>query len=153
MRRRQAAELLERALVADPDSIAAAAKLGAVLIDDHQEDRLVTAFRSALVRAKSPDAVVLLGAEVARVARDALSRGGGAPTVLNAANETAVGAFLEGRIGFLEIAETVERTLDAVPAGALDTLADVYRFDEMARQTAGRLARARAPRREAREPV
>jgi tetratricopeptide (TPR) repeat protein len=70
--RKQAAELLERALTADPDSIAAAAKLGAVLIEDGQEERLVTTFRSALSRAKSPDAVVMLGAEVARVARDEL---------------------------------------------------------------------------------
>ncbi len=71
-RRRQAADLLERALAADPDSIAAAAKLGAVLIEDGQDERLVTSFRSALLRAKSPDAVVMLGAEVARVARDVL---------------------------------------------------------------------------------
>ncbi len=72
LRRKQAADLLERALDADPDSIAAAAKLGTVLIDDRQQERLVTTFRSALVRAKSPDAVVMLGAEVARVARDEL---------------------------------------------------------------------------------
>jgi tetratricopeptide (TPR) repeat protein len=70
--RKQAAELLERALTADPNSIAAAAKLGAVLIDEGQEERLVTTFRSALGHAKSPDAVVMLGSEVARVARDEL---------------------------------------------------------------------------------
>jgi 1-deoxy-D-xylulose-5-phosphate reductoisomerase len=74
-----------------------------------------------------------------RVARDALNCGGGWPTVLNAANETAVGAFLEGRIGFLDIVETVERTLAAIPPGKLDSLADVYTFDEAARQTAARL--------------
>ncbi len=55
-----------------------------------------------------------------RIARDALIRGGSCPTVLNAANETAVGAFLEGRIGFLDIAETVERTLEAIPSGKLE---------------------------------
>ena len=53
-------------------------------------------------------------------ARDA-ERGGGAPTVLNAANETAVHAFLEGRIGFLDIVGVVEGTLAAVPADNLDS--------------------------------
>jgi 1-deoxy-D-xylulose-5-phosphate reductoisomerase len=75
-----------------------------------------------------------------RIAREALIRGGGAPTVLNAANETAVHAFLEGRIGFLEIAETVERTLEAIPADNLESLEDVYTFDKAARQVAARLS-------------
>ncbi len=71
-----------------------------------------------------------------RVAREALLRGGGCPTVLNAANETAVHAFLEGRIGFLDIVETVERTLEAVPEGPLESLGDVYNFDKTAREIA-----------------
>ena len=71
-----------------------------------------------------------------RVAREALLRGGGCPTVLNAANETAVHAFLEGRIGFLDIVETVERTLAAIPEGALESLDDVYNFDRRARAVA-----------------
>ena len=50
-----------------------------------------------------------------RLARAALAAGGGAPTVLNAANEVAVAAFLERRIGFLDIAATVEGTLEALP--------------------------------------
>jgi 1-deoxy-D-xylulose-5-phosphate reductoisomerase len=75
-----------------------------------------------------------------RVAREALIRGGGAPTVLNAANETAVHAFLDGRIGFLDIVETVERTLDAVPEGELESLDDVYNFDRAAREIAARLS-------------
>ena len=37
--------------------------------------------------------------------------------MLNAANETAVHAFLAGQIGFLDIAATVERTLERMPAG------------------------------------
>ena len=77
-----------------------------------------------------------------RLARAALAAGGGAPTVLNAANETAVHAFLGGRIGFLEIAATVERTLEAVPGGHLDSLDDVYNLDRMARATAARLVDA-----------
>ncbi len=53
-----------------------------------------------------------------RLARAALESGGGAPTVLNAANEIAVAAFLERRIGFLDIVATVERTLEAVSGAA-----------------------------------
>jgi 1-deoxy-D-xylulose-5-phosphate reductoisomerase len=80
-----------------------------------------------------------------RVAREALARGGGAPTVLNAANETAVHAFLEGRIGFLDIVDTVERTLAAISADNLESLADVHRYDQAARDVAARLTR-RDPR-------
>jgi 1-deoxy-D-xylulose-5-phosphate reductoisomerase len=78
-----------------------------------------------------------------RVAREALLRGGGCPTVLNAANETAVHAFLEGRIGFLDIVETVERTLEAIPEGALESLDDVYNFDKTAREIAARFSSLR----------
>jgi 1-deoxy-D-xylulose-5-phosphate reductoisomerase len=75
-----------------------------------------------------------------RIAREALIRGGGCPTVLNAANETAVHAFLEGRIGFLDIVETVERTLERLPGGKLESLDDVYHFDTAAREVAARLS-------------
>ena len=78
-----------------------------------------------------------------RLAREVLARGGAGPTVLNAANETAVHAFLGGQIGFLDIAETVERTLDLMPDGNLDTLEDVYHLDEAARATAAKLVAAR----------
>jgi 1-deoxy-D-xylulose-5-phosphate reductoisomerase len=86
-----------------------------------------------------------------RVARQALLHGGGSPTVLNAANETAVHAFLEGRIGFLDIVEAVERTLAAIPADNLESLEDVYNYDRTGREVAARLsghnaaARAHAP--------
>ncbi|HXC90180.1 MAG TPA: 1-deoxy-D-xylulose-5-phosphate reductoisomerase [Stellaceae bacterium] len=82
-----------------------------------------------------------------RLAREALARGGGTPTVLNAANETAVHAFLEGRIGFLDIVETVEATLAAVPADNLETLEDVYNYDQQAREAATRLTRRNSPAR------
>jgi 1-deoxy-D-xylulose-5-phosphate reductoisomerase len=82
-----------------------------------------------------------------RVAREALIRGGGCPTVLNAANETAVHAFLEGRIGFLDIVETVERTLESMPGGRLESLDDVYNFDTEAREVAAELSGAHALRR------
>ena len=48
-----------------------------------------------------------------RLARDALRAGGGAPAILNAANEVAVEAFLQRRIGFLDIAGTVAEVLEA----------------------------------------
>jgi 1-deoxy-D-xylulose-5-phosphate reductoisomerase len=50
------------------------------------------------------------------LARDALKAGGGAPTILSAANEIAVAAFLARRIGFLDIAATVARVLDRLNA-------------------------------------
>jgi 1-deoxy-D-xylulose-5-phosphate reductoisomerase len=74
-----------------------------------------------------------------RVAREALMRGGGCPTVLNAANETAVHAFLDQRIGFLDIVDTVERTLGTIPEGELESLDDVYNFDTTAREIAAGL--------------
>ncbi|HEY8090977.1 MAG TPA: hypothetical protein VIF09_24110, partial [Polyangiaceae bacterium] len=71
-RRARAMDLLERALDADADSIPAAGRLATVLLEDHRGERLVSAFRTALGRARSPDAVVMLGSEIARVARDDL---------------------------------------------------------------------------------
>ncbi len=72
-----------------------------------------------------------------RLARAALRAGGGAPTVLNAANEVAVHAFLEGRIGFLDIERIVEHTLGNVPHRTLDSLATVADIDDEARRCAG----------------
>jgi 1-deoxy-D-xylulose-5-phosphate reductoisomerase len=61
-----------------------------------------------------------------RLAREALAEGRGAPTALNAANEIAVAAFLEGGIAFGEMAGIVEGTLEAMRgAGELETPADV----------------------------
>lgn len=74
------------------------------------------------------------------LAREALRAGGAAPTILNAANEIAVERFLAGGIGFLGIAELVERTLEAVPARPLASLDDVRAADAEARRTAGELA-------------
>ena len=71
-RRARAVSMLERALDADPDSIPAAGRLATVLLEDGQVERLVTAFRAALSRAKAADALVMFGSEIARVARDEL---------------------------------------------------------------------------------
>jgi 1-deoxy-D-xylulose-5-phosphate reductoisomerase len=62
-----------------------------------------------------------------RLAFEALRTGGTAPAVLNAANEVAVSAFLQRRIGFLAIPALVEQTLAALPsspAASLDALLD-----------------------------
>ncbi len=69
-RRPRAAAMLERALDADPDSIPAAGRLATVLLEDRQGERLVSVFRTALAAARSADAIVMLGSELARVARD-----------------------------------------------------------------------------------
>jgi len=71
-----------------------------------------------------------------RLARQALQAGGSAPTVLSAANEIAVGAFLEERIGFLRIAEIVEGVLEQVGTCPLATLEAVQAADDMARRAA-----------------
>ena len=82
-----------------------------------------------------------------RLAREALAAGGGAPCVLNAANEVAVAAFVERRIGFLDIAAVVERSLSETPAGAIDSLADALAVDELARVAAKRHIADLAPKR------
>ncbi len=71
-----------------------------------------------------------------RLARQALQAGGSAPTILNAANEIAVAGFLAGQLGFLGIAEVVERTLDKIAAVPLGELDDVWRIDREARRIA-----------------
>ena len=79
-----------------------------------------------------------------RLAREALRAGGGAPTILSAANEVAVEAFLARRIGFLDIASTVAQVLQAMGAPPADTLDNVVTLDAAARRAAERIASARA---------
>jgi 1-deoxy-D-xylulose-5-phosphate reductoisomerase len=73
-----------------------------------------------------------------RLARAALVAGGGAPTVLNAANEVAVAAFLDSRIGFLDIADIVERCLEALADRRIGDLDDIRDTDDAARALATR---------------
>ncbi|MEK9725090.1 MAG: 1-deoxy-D-xylulose-5-phosphate reductoisomerase [Rhodospirillaceae bacterium] len=75
-----------------------------------------------------------------RLAREALDAGGSAPTVLNAANEVAVGRFLAGEVGFLDIGRIVEKTLENVPVTAINTLADVDSADDEARRVAAQMS-------------
>lgn len=81
-----------------------------------------------------------------RLAREALRRGGASPTILNAANEIGVAAFLNGEIGFLDIVDGVEATLDAVPAVAPASLAEVVALDGEARARAREIVRGMAAR-------
>jgi 1-deoxy-D-xylulose-5-phosphate reductoisomerase len=73
-----------------------------------------------------------------RLARSALGEGGAAPTVLNAATEVAVHAFLGREIGFLDIARSVERTLEVLSGNAIASLDDVHNFDKEARNVVRR---------------
>jgi 1-deoxy-D-xylulose-5-phosphate reductoisomerase len=85
----------------------------------------------------APDAVRF---PALRLARDALRAGDGAPTILSAANEVAVDAFLQRRIGFLDIAAVVERVLDLLGAPPIDSLDDVLALDAAARRAAETVA-------------
>jgi 1-deoxy-D-xylulose-5-phosphate reductoisomerase len=71
-----------------------------------------------------------------RLAREAGEAGGTAPCVLNAADEIAVQAFLDGRIPFTGIAEVIERTLEALPAKPPGHFEDLFAADAQARELA-----------------
>ncbi|OYY00620.1 MAG: 1-deoxy-D-xylulose-5-phosphate reductoisomerase [Acidocella sp. 35-58-6] len=79
-----------------------------------------------------------------RLAREVLAAGAGAPTVLNAANEIAVAAFLARKIGFLDIAAIVESVLQEFGTPPIPDLAAVLALDEAARTAASRLTTAKA---------
>ncbi len=70
------------------------------------------------------------------LAYQAGGKGGSAPAVMNAADEIAVEAFLQGRLGFNGITEVVAATLAAVPWRALTSVEDVVDVDREARETA-----------------
>jgi 1-deoxy-D-xylulose-5-phosphate reductoisomerase len=69
-----------------------------------------------------------------RLALDAGRAGGTAPCVLNAADEVAVAAFLDGRIEFTAIATAIERVLEAMPAAAVTHFDDLFAADAEARR-------------------
>ncbi|HEY3866312.1 MAG TPA: 1-deoxy-D-xylulose-5-phosphate reductoisomerase [Solirubrobacteraceae bacterium] len=77
------------------------------------------------------------------LARAAALAGGTAPCVLNAANEIAVYAFIEGRLAFNGIPEVIERTLSALPPAPVRAFESLYEADREAREVAeGAVARA-----------
>jgi 1-deoxy-D-xylulose-5-phosphate reductoisomerase len=79
-----------------------------------------------------------------RLACEAQRAGGSATCTLNAADEIAVQAFLEGRIRFPAIAEVVEETLARVPVRQPDSIGGVLEIDGESRATARALVKARA---------
>jgi 1-deoxy-D-xylulose-5-phosphate reductoisomerase len=76
------------------------------------------------------------------LAFDALRAGGTAPALLNAANEVAVQAFLDRRIGFRDIDRVVRRVMDEEEHGAASSIEAVLDQDARARLAAGRIAGA-----------
>lgn len=73
------------------------------------------------------------------LATDALYKGGNTACVMNAANEMAVFAFLRNRIGFLDITEVVEQTMNKIPFIEKPTLTDYFDSDAEARNFAASL--------------
>ncbi len=71
-----------------------------------------------------------------RLAREAAVEGGTAPCILNAANEVAVHAFLEGRLRFLGIATVIERVLGSLPSERVRAFESLYEADRRARALA-----------------
>jgi 1-deoxy-D-xylulose-5-phosphate reductoisomerase len=74
-----------------------------------------------------------------RLAREAAEAGGTAPCVLNAANEVAVHAFLEGRLRLVQIAQVIEATLDELGSQPVRAFESLYDADRDARAAAGGL--------------
>ena len=70
------------------------------------------------------------------LAREAARAGGTAPCVLNAANEIAVHAFLEGRLRFVEIPRVIEHTLTTLPAEPVRAFESLFDTDRRARAVA-----------------
>lgn len=79
-----------------------------------------------------------------RLARQALCDGPAATTVLNAANEVAVSAFLQGRLRFLGIPAVLESTLAQLHDGCADDLPSLLDLDARARRVAGELTQSEA---------
>ena len=71
-----------------------------------------------------------------QIAYDCLSHGGNAPCIMNAANEVAVDAFLNGKIGFMQIPEIIEDTLEKVAYQSVITVESCFATDKEARRIA-----------------
>jgi 1-deoxy-D-xylulose-5-phosphate reductoisomerase len=79
-----------------------------------------------------------------RLAYEAAEAGGAKTIALNAADEVAVAAFLEERIGFNEIAQIVDDVMSATPVGSLESINKVLVSDAEARQLANDMVRQRS---------
>lgn len=80
-----------------------------------------------------------------RLARDAAIRGGTAPAVLNAANEIAVAAFLDGKLAFVDIAEVIAQVIARTNIGEPQSLRDVQDADLAARLLATDIIAGKTP--------
>jgi 1-deoxy-D-xylulose-5-phosphate reductoisomerase len=74
-----------------------------------------------------------------KLAYDALLAGGTAPAILNAANEVAVQAFLDGRIGFMAIGRTIATVMDRLPGSEMADIDGLMEQDRHAREVANSL--------------
>src|SRR5262249_8621948 len=72
-----------------------------------------------------------------QLARQALLSGGSAPAILNAANEVAVAAFLQGKVGFRQIPELIAEALGRVPSRPLDSIESCIDVDARTRALVG----------------
>lgn len=79
-----------------------------------------------------------------KLAYQALEAGQSAPATLNAANEIAVQAFLDGEIGFVTIAKVIAKVMDTADFFRLDTLEDVFAADHAARSLAKQIVEAQS---------
>jgi 1-deoxy-D-xylulose-5-phosphate reductoisomerase len=86
------------------------------------------------------------------LAEQAIRAGGTAPTILNAANEIAVGAFLDRSIRFTDIAAVIDKTLVTMAPDRNTTLEAILAADADARRVAGRLVGAPGGRVRSRAP-
>ncbi len=69
-----------------------------------------------------------------QIARDVLKTGGATPTILNASNEVAVEAFMNKKIGFLDIIRVVNKVIDSTSMGKINSINDIFAADFSARQ-------------------
>jgi 1-deoxy-D-xylulose-5-phosphate reductoisomerase len=78
------------------------------------------------------------------LAREAGESGGIAPCVLNAADEIAVAAFLDGGISFSDIARVIEQTLDDIGSGPASGFDELFAVDEASRERASEIISGRS---------
>ncbi len=96
----------------------------------------LTKMASLTFRKPDPETFTLL-----RLALESIHVGGAVPAVLNAANEVAVAAFLNRRMGFYDIFETVGEAVESLSSRAAKakTVEDIFEFDRLARLSAEKL--------------
>jgi 1-deoxy-D-xylulose-5-phosphate reductoisomerase len=74
-----------------------------------------------------------------QLAKDAMMRGGNMPCILNAANEIVVHAFLQNKVGFLEMSDIIERTMSEITHIENPDLVELIQTDTIAREHAAEL--------------